>query len=372
MPRKDSPVIFGLHPNADLTFRLKESIEMVNTLIDTQPKDTGGGSGKSREEEVKEKLEKELIPMLPADFIELDIKDRLRVMKGPRGLTDTGLNVPLNVFLSQELQRFQMILTIVRTTMHNMVDAIEGSIIMTPDIVEAINAVFDYRVPKKWVYDPTGAEIAWLTNSLAAWIKGLLDRHFQLNGWISKERPPSFWMTGFFNPQGFLTAMKQEVTRQNKAKSWSLDEVNYQTDVMKDVITSDDGRIEGKTLTVPPEGVLVHGLYMEGAAWNKGEKRLEDSAPKELFFVFPIIHVYAVSSVTGGGPGGKGKMEDRFLDKSHYNCPVYKYPKRNDRYLIFRVYLKGEGQGQQSSLSRGVTASMNWTLKGVALLCQKD
>lgn len=135
MPRKDSPVIFGLHNNADLTFRLKESIEMINTLVDTQPKDASGGSGKSREEEVKDKLEKDLIPMLPPDFIEIDVRDRLKVMKGPKGITDTGLNVPQNVFLSQEIQRFQMILTIVRTTMHNMVDAIEGSIIMTPDLV---------------------------------------------------------------------------------------------------------------------------------------------------------------------------------------------------------------------------------------------
>ena len=110
-----------------------------------------------------------------------------------------------------------MILTIVRRTLTNMVDAIDGSIIMTPDLVEAIDAVYDFRVPKPWCYDPTGAEIAWLMPTLGAWIKGLLDRHFQLNNWISKERPQSFWLTGFFNPQGFLTSMKQEVTRQRKA-----------------------------------------------------------------------------------------------------------------------------------------------------------
>jgi len=97
--------------------------------------------------------------------------------------------------------------------MVDMVDAIDGSIIMTPEIVDSINAVFDFRVPKKWQYDPTGAEISWLTMQLAGWIKGLLDRHYQLNNWVFKERPPSFWLTGFFNPQGFLTSMKQEVTR---------------------------------------------------------------------------------------------------------------------------------------------------------------
>lgn len=157
------------------------------------------------------------MPSLPIDFIEAEVEDKLKVMRGPRGLTDIGKGVPLVVFLSQEIQRFQMILTTVRTTMINMVDAIEGTIIMTPDIVDAINAVFDFRVPRNWCFDPTGAEISWLTPSLASWIKGLLDRHHQLNNWITKERPASYWLTGFFNPQGFLTAMKQEVTRQKKA-----------------------------------------------------------------------------------------------------------------------------------------------------------
>jgi len=142
-----------------------------------------------------------------------------------------------------------MINKIVKTTMQNMVDAIEGSIIMTPDIVDSIGAVYDFRVPSSWQFDPTGAEISWLTPSLAGWIKGLMDRHYQLNNWISKERPPSFWLTGFFNPQGFLTAMKQEVTRMKKV--WSLDNVEYTTDVIKEIIQGDDGRIEGKTITPP-------------------------------------------------------------------------------------------------------------------------
>jgi dynein heavy chain len=302
------------------------------------------------------------------------VEERLRVMRGPRALAETGKAVPLNVFLSQEIQRFQMILTIVRTTLVNMVDAIDGSIIMTPDIVEAINSVYDFRVPRTWCYDPTGAEISWLTLSLASWIKGLIDRHFQLNNWISKERPQSFWLTGFFNPQGFLTAMKQEVTRSKKG-AWSLDEVDYTTDVMKDVIQNDDGRIEGKTLNVPAEGALVHGLYLEGAGWSKSEKRLEDSQPKELYTYFPIMHVsaYSTTPTTGPGLGAKGKQDDRAGDKSgKYSCPVYKYPKRNDKYLIFRVDLKCDTQGGNTNLSRGVTPAMNWKLKGVALLCSKE
>ena len=81
MPAKDSPIIFGLHPNADLTFRLKESVEMISTLVDTQPKEASGSGGRSREDEVKEKLEKDLLPQLPTDFIEAEYVERIRNMR---------------------------------------------------------------------------------------------------------------------------------------------------------------------------------------------------------------------------------------------------------------------------------------------------
>ena len=73
-----------------------------------------------------------------------------------------------------------------------MMNAIDGIIIKTPEIFESINVVYNFRVPYKWKYDPTSAEIFWLTATLAAWLKGLVDRYHQLNSWVQKERPQTF------------------------------------------------------------------------------------------------------------------------------------------------------------------------------------
>jgi dynein heavy chain len=53
--------------NADLTYRLKESLEMIDTLLETRPKDAGSGGGPTREDMVVEKC-KEIIGKLPGNF----------------------------------------------------------------------------------------------------------------------------------------------------------------------------------------------------------------------------------------------------------------------------------------------------------------
>jgi len=150
-PEKDSPVIFGLNVSADLTFRLAESQLMINTLIDTMPKEGGGGGGLTKEDAVKQKLQEDLIRQLPENFVEQDYKEKLTAMQVPRNL-DPNKNVPLNIFLRQEIEQLQSVLDIVRKTMNDMVAAIEGTIIMTADLVDAINQVFDFRVPTKWQF----------------------------------------------------------------------------------------------------------------------------------------------------------------------------------------------------------------------------
>ena len=161
----------------------------------------------------------------------------------------------------------------------------------------------------------------------------MLDRNAQFHTWLFQGKPNYFWMTGFFNPQGFLTAMKQKITRDKK---WSLDTVflhNEVTSKMKEEITAP-----------PPEGVYIHGLYLDGASWDRRSSRLTEPAPKVLFTSLPVVWVYAIN-------------EPKDL-KSYYSCPVYKKPRRTDLTYIFPVLLHSGRQEPD-----------HWILRGVALLC---
>jgi dynein heavy chain len=71
---------------------------------------------------------------------------------------------------------------------------------MTPDILDAINSIFDAKVPNTWLYDPSGAEISWILPTLGSWSASLVDRNKQLYDWLNNGRPNSYWLTGFFNP----------------------------------------------------------------------------------------------------------------------------------------------------------------------------
>ena len=86
----------------------------------------------------------------------------------------------------------------------------------------------------------------------------LLQRHDQLEKWLNKGRPKAYWLTGFFNPQGFLTAMKQEVNRKHAKERWALDDV-----VMTSEVTT-RRRARGSSRRRPSEGVYVYGLFLEG------------------------------------------------------------------------------------------------------------
>jgi hypothetical protein len=43
----------------------------------------------------------------------------------------------------------------------NLIMAIDGTVVMTPELLKDLNSVFDARVPGRWTHDPSGAEISW-------------------------------------------------------------------------------------------------------------------------------------------------------------------------------------------------------------------
>ncbi|KAK6967902.1 dynein heavy chain 8 axonemal, partial [Biomphalaria glabrata] len=318
LPPVDSPEALGLHPNADVTYQTNTAKQVLDTIVSIQPKDSSGGGGETRETVVY-RLADEMLSKLPADYIPWDVKAQLKKM---------GNLQPLNIFLRQEIDRMQKIITIVRLTLGDLKLAIEGTIIMSENLRDALDNLFDARVPKRWI------RFSWQSSTIGFWFTELLERNAQFFTWIFSGRPNLFWMTGFFNPQGFLTAMRQEVTRAHKG--WALDTVTLHNDMTKyykeDINTS------------PPEGVFIYGLYLDGAGWDRRSLKLCESQPKVLFIALPVVHIYAINSTAPKDP----KL---------YQCPVYKKPCRTDLTFITTI------------LMRTSQSPDHWILRGVAALC---
>ena len=69
------------------------------------------------------------------------VKERLKKM---------GTLQPLNIFLRQEIDRMQKVISIVRSTLMDLKLAIDGTIIMSENLRDALDNIFDARVPNTW------------------------------------------------------------------------------------------------------------------------------------------------------------------------------------------------------------------------------
>jgi len=260
-----------------------------------------------------------------------------------------GLDVPLNIFLYQEVQRLQKVIAKVRHTLTNLRLAIKGEVVLTEQLVNCMSSIFDAKVPKPWLYTVAGDEFSWLLPTLGLWYSSLIARYDQMSKWLETGRPKAFWMTGFFNPQGFLTAMKQEVTRQHKHDKWALDDVVYHSEL------TNRESVE-QVANAPKEGLYVHGLFLDGARWDAKHETIVESEPKVLFDVMPILFVTALAQNEQ-----KKRVKELYCPLAPYQCPCYKYPVRQDRYLVFEVNMITKDKNPD-----------HWIMRGVAMLCSKE
>ena len=359
-PQLDSPEVFGLHPNADLTFRLSEVSGLLTSLAETQPKEgggNGGGGGESREDMAHSKAT-ELLKRLPEDYEEADTTAKIHALG--------GLLVPLNSFLFQELQRLQAVIAKVRSTLTRLQCAIKGQVVMSDELQDALDKIPEAAVPRAWTFTAAGDEFSWILPTLGLWFASLLSRDEQDRAWLDGGRRNCYWMTGWFNPTGFLSAMKQEVASEHK---WALDDVVYRTE-------STAFERADEVRAPPAEGVYVSGLFLEGAAFDKETGILVESEPKKLFTPMPVLFISGIPE--DEYETLKSKM---FGTTDPFDCPVrarrrgraararvilrlapfvqaYKYKSRNRELLIFFVPLKCTAEKD----------AKHWGLRGTALL----
>lgn len=140
LPQFDKPEAFGLHANADITYQTNTAKTVLDTILSIQPKESTGNTGETRESVVY-RIAQDMLDKLPPDYIPHEVKARLQKMDP---LTS------MNIFLRQEIDRMQKVISTVRRTIIDLKLAIDGTIIMNENLRNALDFIYDAKIPHLW------------------------------------------------------------------------------------------------------------------------------------------------------------------------------------------------------------------------------
>ena len=319
LPSSIPPEIYGFHPNAEMTKNQNEAVLMFNSMLLTQGTQKTSASQQSPEQ----------IAMLIAENIlheppELLDEDYANKNYPPRYAES------MNTVLTQEVIRFNNLTKCIRNTLADLTKAVTGQISMSGLIEATIKTLFDGKVPKVW------KDVSYPSlKPLAGYISDLKTRIEFFKTWILKGQPEVFEISRFFFTQSFLTGSLQNYSRKMKIP---IDLIKFNFEVTE--------------MTKRPEdGVVIKGLFLEGARWDYERKALAESHAKVLYTACPAIWL---------------KPSQELDEFPHYDCPVYKTSERRGELSTtghstnFVMFIRLNSEEDQK----------HWIKRGVALLTQ--
>jgi dynein heavy chain len=322
----DTPIAFGLHPNAEIDFRTTQSNIILSTIFELQPRDSASAEGSLSPDEAVKLLTQEIIDNDKYNVV-FDTEELIRGLKEQFGPDAVGPYQ--NVFI-QEMDVMNNLLFEMKRSLLELLKGFKGELTMSDTMDQLKVALYMDRIPASW------SKRAWPSlRPLGAWLLDFIKRLDQLREWENQpfEIPKVTWISGLYNPQSFLTAICQVTAQKN---SLELDKLETWTDVRKNTNPED--------LNPTSEGAYINGLSLQGARWDMTNAVIERSKPKEMFCPMPIINVKAVEKIT--------KPEAL---AGYFICPTYKTEFRGPTY-VFCAQLKTKYPAGK------------WVLAGVALI----
>jgi len=304
----ESPILYGLHPNAEIGILTETSENLFSSILELIPREriTDSDDDVSIEEVVMTSLE-EMLEKLPEEFLMNEI-----MMKTPE-------RTPFILVCFQECHQMNLLIREIRRSLKELALGLNGELTISEEIETLQNSLYLDKVPSTW------SRLAYPSlYGLTKWFSDLLMRCKELINWSNDLRLPSVvWLGGLFNPKSFLTAIMQSVARKN---SWRLDQMVLTIDITK----KSKDEVSNRRFR---EGAYIEGLHLEGARWSQQngcliDAKLKDLSPPSL----PVVFVRAIN-------------RDEKLESSRnvYPCPLYRTRARSSTYIwTFNLKIKEE------------------------------
>eukprot|EP00003_Mantamonas_plastica_P025987 TRINITY_DN5190_c0_g1_i1.p1 TRINITY_DN5190_c0_g1~~TRINITY_DN5190_c0_g1_i1.p1 ORF type:complete len:1587 (-),score=644.35 TRINITY_DN5190_c0_g1_i1:21-4370(-) len=330
LPPTDAPEIFGMNENADMVYQLQESSRIVNTIVQMQPRVTRGGGSGAKAEEVVHQLAGNVLDMVPPNLTMEEAGLHTFI------ITETGQMDSLATALSQEMERYNKLLDVMRASLIKLQKAIVGEEVMSAELETMFNSMLSNQVPQKWTDNAYTS-----MKPLGSWITNLVDRIMFMRKWLRGGAPTVYTISYFFFPQGFLTGVLQ---RHARAYKLPIDQLEFQFEVI------DQDR---DSLVSPQDGVFVDGMFLEAGRWDSKKHILTDAEPGDIYTEMPPIYLLPSA--------GYVRSPDS------YQTPLYKTSARAgilsttglSTNFVIAIDLPQEKEDPEY-----------WTLQGTALICQ--